>query len=248
VIVAVVAELTAEVVIVKVAVVWPAATLTLAGVVALLEFEPRVMVVPLGPAGPFRVTVPVDELPLVTADGETATLCRVAGLIVRAAVCLSLPRNELSVAVTVESTPPVVIRKVAVVAPSFTVTDAGTVALALSECKPIEVVGPAGPLKVTVPIDLLLPTSEVGEMDIAFNVAGLIVSVCCFEIVPSVAEIVEVATADTPNEVIVNVVVVAPPGITTVVGTTALALVEPNVIGSPLAGPEVAIVTVPVDV
>jgi hypothetical protein len=85
-IVAVVWEATAVVVTVKVAVVAPAATETLAGTVALVLLEERLTVIPLGPAAAERVTVPVEGLPPITLVGESETLDSAAGLIVKVAV------------------------------------------------------------------------------------------------------------------------------------------------------------------
>ena len=54
---------TAEVLTVNVAVVAPAATVTVAGTVAFALLEESVTTSPLGPAGPVRVTVPVTAVP-----------------------------------------------------------------------------------------------------------------------------------------------------------------------------------------
>ena len=63
-------DATAAVVIVKVAVVAPAATVTLAGnCAAAVLLLVRVTTAPLDRAGPFKVTVPVDEVPPITEDG-----------------------------------------------------------------------------------------------------------------------------------------------------------------------------------
>ena len=65
---------TLEVVTVKVVLVWPAGTDTLAGTLAAALFEPSVTVTPAEPAGADSVTVPVAELPPVTVEGLTVTL------------------------------------------------------------------------------------------------------------------------------------------------------------------------------
>ena len=82
---------TTVVVIVKVAVVAPAATVTVAGRVAfeLLDVKPTLRP-PVG-AGPVSVTVPVEGLPPITVLGETLTLVTVGGLIVSVAVLLVPP-------------------------------------------------------------------------------------------------------------------------------------------------------------
>ena len=65
---------TLVVVTVKVVLVWPAGTETLAGTLAAGLFEPSVTVTPAEPAGADSVTVPVAELPPVTVEGLTVTL------------------------------------------------------------------------------------------------------------------------------------------------------------------------------
>lgn len=75
---------TAVVVMAKLAEVAPAGTVTVAGTVALVELDERVTTV-LGPAGPASVTVPVAGLPPITEVGETVTLVKPAGVIVRVA-------------------------------------------------------------------------------------------------------------------------------------------------------------------
>ena len=77
---------TGLVVIEKVAEVAPAATVTVVGTVALELFDVRPMDVPPGPAGPFRVTVPVDGVPPATVLGVAVNVVTVAGLIVKIAV------------------------------------------------------------------------------------------------------------------------------------------------------------------
>ena len=63
----------------------PTGTVTVAGTVAEALLEPRLTIVPPLPAGPERVTVPVDELPPETDDGLTETDARVAGDMVKTA-------------------------------------------------------------------------------------------------------------------------------------------------------------------
>jgi len=77
---------------VKVAVVPPPGTVTLAGTVAapVLLLDSDTTAPPLG-AGPLSVTVPVDELPPVTLDGLTLSEESVAGagVTVSEAVCVA---------------------------------------------------------------------------------------------------------------------------------------------------------------
>ena len=179
------AEIVAEVVVVtdvvvtvNVAVVAPAATVTVAGTDALVELDERDTTVPLGPAGPVRVIVPVDVAPPVTVLGANVTLVRVAAVIVRLAD-LVVPLNTPDIeAVADAETAEVLTVKVALVAPPGTVTVAGTVAFELlDESVTTMPSGPAAPVRVTVPVDELPPITEVGETARLLIDAGLIVSV-----------------------------------------------------------------------
>ncbi len=87
-----VVELTAVVVTVNVAVVDPAATATLAGTVA----APVLLLVSVTTAPPvgaalLKVTVPVEEVPPVTADGLKLRDDKVGGVMVRLAFCCVPP-------------------------------------------------------------------------------------------------------------------------------------------------------------
>jgi len=68
---------TALVVIVKVAPVAPAGTVTLEGTVAAVALLESVTCAPLAGAGPLSVTVPVEELPPVTFEGLSVSEERV---------------------------------------------------------------------------------------------------------------------------------------------------------------------------
>jgi hypothetical protein len=74
VIVAVVVEVTVDVVTVKVTLLDPAGTVTVEGTDALPLFDERVTTSPPGPATPSNVTVPVEEEPPTTDDGDKDTL------------------------------------------------------------------------------------------------------------------------------------------------------------------------------
>ncbi len=80
-------EVTALVVTVNVAVVFPAVTLTVAGTVADELLLDSATEIPPAGAAELRVTVPVEELPPLTLVGFSDTALSVtAGAIVRAAV------------------------------------------------------------------------------------------------------------------------------------------------------------------
>lgn len=82
---------TAIVLIGNVADVAPAGIVTDAGSVALGELDVNETTVPPGPAGPFRVAVPVEGDPPMTLFGETLIPIKDAGLIVRVAVFVVPP-------------------------------------------------------------------------------------------------------------------------------------------------------------
>ena len=247
VIVAVVCADTAVVATVKVAVVAPAATVTELGTVALDVLDESVTTVPPVPAGPLKVTVPVEEWVPVTDVGFKVNEVSVAGLMVRVAVFEVLPCVAVIVAVVTELTAVVEIVKVPVVAPAATVTDAGTVALAVLELKVITLPDdPAGPLKVTVPVEDEPPETVAGLIVKEENVAGLIVSVAVWLVPLSVPVIVAWVTDDTDVVVTVKVAVVCPAGTETLAGTVALLVLDESAttVLEP-AGP--LRVTVPVD-
>ena len=154
---------TAEVVTVNVAVVDPAATVTVPGTVALVLNEASEIEVPPVGATPLRVTVPVDELPPRTELGAKLKLTIVAGFTVSVADFVPAPRVAVIDADAELTTAVVEIVNVALVAPAGTVTDPGTEALALPDDN--ETTAPpagAGPLSVTVPVEEFPPITDVG--------------------------------------------------------------------------------------
>ena len=157
---------TANVVTVKVAVVAPAATVTLAGTVAaaVLLLDSATTAPPAGAAA-LSVTVPVDEIPPVTAAGFRLTDASVTGtgFTVSVAVCVPLYVPVIVTGVTA-ATANVVTVKVAVVAPAATVTLAGTVAAVVLLLDSATTAPPAGAaaLSVTVPVDEIPPVTAAG--------------------------------------------------------------------------------------
>jgi hypothetical protein len=126
VIVAVTGAFTVAVAIVKVALVCPAATVTVCGTGALpLELLRATERPPLG-AEPVRVTVPVDTAPPSTEAGEKARPCNVGGATANCAVWLPPPQAAVMFAVWVDATAVVVMVNVATVLPAATVTVGGT--------------------------------------------------------------------------------------------------------------------------
>jgi len=176
-IVAVVVRDTGKVVIVKFTVLAPAGTVAKAGTVASALFDAMLTRVPPTGAGPFKVTVPTDEFPPVTAGGATNKPIRAAGLIVRV-VEADPPRVPLIVAVAVLATADVLIVKFTDSCPAATVTLAGTVALGLVEDRITTApFGPAAPFNVAVPVEGVPPMTELGDTETLAMLAVTIVSV-----------------------------------------------------------------------
>ncbi len=246
--VAVVIVATGVVLTVNVAEVAPAAMVTVAGRVALGVFEERLTTVPPGPAGPFRVAVPVEGFPPVTAVGARVMLVRLAGLIVSVAVFVVLASVPEIVAVAVLETAKVLIVNVALVAPAATVTVAGTVALRLSDERVMTAPeGPAAPVRVAVPVEVLVPTTAVGDTEMLCRVAGKIVKVAVLLTLPRLPVIVTDVELDTGVVVIVKVADVAPAGIVTDAGADAFGTLEDSMTLTPPVGAAPSRVAVPVE-
>lgn len=130
---------------VNVAVVEPAATVKVAGTVALALLDFSVTTVPPVGAAAERVTVPVLDEPPATDVGLSVTELTVdASVTARVAVC-DLPLNvAVIVDVVAAFTTEVETAKVAVVAPATTVTEAGTLATAVFELESATMVPPVG--------------------------------------------------------------------------------------------------------
>jgi hypothetical protein len=116
-----------EVVAVKVAELPPAGTLTEPGTWAAALSELNVTVMPPAGAAPFRVTVPVDEAPPSTADGDMTTLSGTGGRIGSANLSLTPQAVAVRFAVTLLVTGTEETAKVPVVDPDGTDIVAGTV-------------------------------------------------------------------------------------------------------------------------
>src|SRR6266481_4516662 len=158
---------TALVLTVNVALLAPAATVTVAGTVAVdvLLLERETTAPPVG-AGPLSVTVPVEGDPPVTLVGFSVSEERVraGGSTVSEAVLVA-PAYDAEIVTGVEVVTALVLTvNVALLAPAATVTLAGTVAAAVLLER--EMAAPplrAGPLSVTVPVeDCAPPVTLVG--------------------------------------------------------------------------------------
>jgi hypothetical protein len=248
---AVVVEETAVVVTVNVADVLPGVTVTLPGTVAAPLPELRDTTSPDEPAGPVRVTVPVELDPPTTDVGERETLATPGRLMVRVAVLEEAPRVAVIVEVAVAETALVEAVKVAVVFPEVTVTDAGTVAAAVLEEVRVTTspLGPAFPLRVTVPVEVAPPTTAVGDIATLATPGTSTFNEAVFEEAPRVAVRVTVTFEETADELAVKVADALPARTVTVAGTVAAAVFElVSETTSPVGPAGPVRVTVPVEV
>jgi len=150
---------------VNVALVAPAGTETVAGTVAAeVLLDVRFTVRPPVGAALLIVTVPVELVPPVTVVGLTDTPVTVGAVTVRVAVLFDVPIEAVIVGVALAATATVLTVNVAVVAPAVTVTGVVTVATPVALDASVTAIPPvgAGPLIVTVPVDWLPPTTDVG--------------------------------------------------------------------------------------
>jgi hypothetical protein len=163
----VVEDETEEVLIANVALEAAAGTTTLAGTCAAAVSElVSATVAPLPSAGPLNVTVPCELLPANTLVGFTVTdaTVGVACATVKEAVGVVPPKLADIVELMGEATADVVIAKVALVAAARTTTLAGTCTAAVLLLVKVTLAPPAGagPLSVTVPCELVPPTTTFG--------------------------------------------------------------------------------------
>lgn len=170
---------TVTVVTVKVALVPPAATVTLAGTLAtevrLLE---RVTTVPPVGAGPESVTVPVDGAGPLTVLGFRVKALSVGAVTVNVAV-RAVPPVAVILTEVLVATGLVVTVKVAVVVLAATDTLASTCAAPVLLLDSVTTAPPdgAGPFNVTVPVEDVPPIREVGLKVTEFRVAAVTVKV-----------------------------------------------------------------------
>ena len=224
-------ETTETVLTVNVALVAPAATVTLAGTVAAaVLLLVRVTTAPPEGAALVSVTVPCDAVPPVTLAGLTATddNAAAAGVfdVVNTALRLTPPDTPLMVAEVDAAAVAVVTVNVPLVAPAATVTLAGTVARAVLLLVSVTTAPPEGAAlaSVAVPCEVLPPATVDGLSVIAESVAGggaagVTVKVADCVTPPPDTEIVTTVVVVTAVVKMLNPPLVFPAGIVTLLGT-----------------------------
>lgn len=221
----------------KVLLIEPAGTVTVAGTVTptrLLESETTIP-----PVGALldNVTVPVELLLPTTLDGATETDASRPASTANAPVTLDV--GVLAVMTTPVSvdTAFVFTVKIASCEPAGTVTVAGTVAAASLESK-LTTRPPVGALvsRLTIPVAVLPPATPAGEM-VMTETRGAVTVRSAFADVPlDEAVIVADAFAETATVETVNVALVAPSATVTLAGTDAAALLDARLTTTPPAG------------
>src|SRR5712671_5812813 len=167
--VTVVDEATALVLTTNVALVAPAAIVTLGGTLAApLLLESVTCAPPVG-AGPLNVTVPVEEFPPATLVGFSESEERVGGgggaAVTVSEADLLAPLNVAEIETVVDTATALVLTvNVALVAPAATVTLDGTLATVVLLLESVTTAPPDGaaPLSVTVPVEEFPPVTLVG--------------------------------------------------------------------------------------
>ena len=234
---------------VKVLLIEPAGTVTVAGSVTparLLESETTIP--PVG-ALLLNVTVPVELLLPTTLDGASETDANRPARTAKAPVTLDACVLAVTTTPVSVETAFVFTVKIASCEPAATVTLAGTVAAASLESR-FTIKPPAGALlsRLTMPVAVLPPATPDGEI-VMTKTRGAITVRTAAAVVPfAAAVIVDDVLTVTGTVVMVNVAVVVPSGMVTVAGTPATALLLERVTTNPPTGALVSRLTIPVAV
>jgi hypothetical protein len=239
------ATVTVRVVTVKVAVVDPAATVTLAGTVPIVVDE-DVSVTTAPPVGAalVNVTVPVTVLPPVTAETLVVRVAKTAagGVTVTIAVPVDPLVDAVRVAFVLATTVPAVTVNVAVRAPAATVTETGTLATAALLDERLTTLPPTGALVESVTVPVVVPRLATdAAAKVTLDTLGPRILRVDLSFAPyTVAEMTALVSLLTTFVVTVKVVVIAPAGIVTLDPTKALKLEDARATVVPPvgAGPE----------
>lgn len=199
-------------------------------------------------AGPFRYTVPVHGVPPGNVLGERARETSESGLISRDADFVLVPCVAVIVTDWEAVTDNVGIANVPVVLPAVTVTAVGGLAKALFEDNSITVpFAGAGPFRVTRPVALFPPTTELGETVSPVKTSDVIVRVALAEPDPTCAVIVALVGLGIADVAMVKVALTCKAGTMTVFGGAAAELFDARLTTIPPAGAVPFKVTVPVE-
>ena len=225
----------------------PAGIVTLAGTVATLLPAESLMVIAVA-AAPVSLTVPVEEVPPTTVLGLSVSKVSTGALTVSVVLCEAAPVVPVMSAPVSLTTGLVVIGKVVVLDPAGTVTvaltDAAELLLPSETTVPL---GPALPLRVTVPVEEAPPVTLAGLTDSEAIVAAFTVNVALCEVVPVVPVMAAGVSVSTALVVMVNVAVLDPDCTVTFCGTVAAPLPLESVTVTPPIGAFPVRVTVPVE-
>ena len=241
-----------SVVIVKVAVVDPAGTVTDVGTLATAVVPLVNVTTTASVAIPDKVTVPVLFVPPLTLVGLRVRIETTrTGLTVMVAVLDTPLRVAVIVKADAAVTVRVVIVKVADVAPAATVTLAGTVPMVVDDDARVTTAPPVGAalVNVTIPVTGTPPVTAVTTVvRVDKTAAGGVTVMVAVPLEPFVvAEMVALVLAFTVPAVTVNVAVRVPAATVTETGTLATAaLLDERVTTFPPTGALVDRVTVPV--
>jgi hypothetical protein len=213
-----------------------------------------VTVVPPEGAGAVRTTVPVEVPPEGTVAGlkNSSFKSPVGGKMVSRVCCEELPIEAVMITFVVVGTGSVVTRKVALVAPTGTVT-VGANCAALELLFSVTTAPPCGAAlcSVTVPVAIPLPATEVGLTEtLTTTGGGTTASVAVTVLEFAVAVSVTLTCEATATVVMVKEAVIAFWATVTVVplGNCALGSLLARLIGSPPGGAALEIVSKPVTV
>ena len=151
---------------VNAAVVAPGARFTEVGPAHADELEERPTTIPWDGAGPLRLTCPFVVWPPISVVGANSNDVSFGASIVKVAPAEADAFDPLIVATVLTETGWVLIEKVALFAPPGMVIDDGRVAAELDEVRDtVKPVGPALSDRLTAPVELLPPTTFVGDND-----------------------------------------------------------------------------------